>query len=44
MGTQIFTARKGVKVGEDDQGNTYYETRDGKAPLVIFMANVRQAG
>jgi hypothetical protein len=22
LGTQIFTARKGVKVGEDDQGNT----------------------
>ena len=36
LGTQIFTARKGVKVGEDDQGNTYYETRDGKRRWVIF--------
>lgn len=36
LGTQIFTARKGVKVGEDDQGNIYYETRDGKRRWVIF--------
>ena len=24
IGTQVFTARKGTKVGEDDQGNVYY--------------------
>jgi NADH:ubiquinone oxidoreductase subunit len=36
LGTQLFTARKGVKVGEDAQGNTYYETRDGKRRWVIF--------
>lgn len=36
LGTQIFTARKGVKVGEDDQGNVYYQTRDGKRRWVIF--------
>ena len=36
IGTQIFTARHGVKVGEDDQGNVYYQTRDGKRRWVIF--------
>jgi len=36
LGTQLFTARKGVKVGEDDQGNAYYETRDGKKRWVIY--------
>ncbi|MEM9522518.1 MAG: NADH-ubiquinone oxidoreductase subunit NDUFA12 family protein, partial [Pseudomonadota bacterium] len=36
LGTQLFTARKGVKVGEDAQGNIYYETRDGKRRWVIF--------
>ena len=36
IGTQIFTARKGVKVGEDDQGNVFYETRDGSRRWVIF--------
>ncbi|MEL7343742.1 MAG: NADH:ubiquinone oxidoreductase subunit NDUFA12 [Pseudomonadota bacterium] len=36
LGTQLFTARKGVKVGEDSQGNMFYETRDGKRRWVIF--------
>lgn len=36
LGTQIFTARKGVKVGEDDQGNVFYQTRDGKRRWVIY--------
>ena len=36
LGTQIFTARKGVKVGKDDQGNTFYQTRDGKRRWVIY--------
>jgi NADH:ubiquinone oxidoreductase subunit len=36
LGTQIFTARKGVKVGEDDQGNTFYRSRDGKRRWVIY--------
>lgn len=36
LGTQLFTARKGVKVGEDDEGNIYYQTRDGKRRWVIF--------
>ena len=36
LGTQLFTARKGVKVGEDDQGNRFYQTRDGKRRWVIY--------
>lgn len=40
LGTQIFTARKGVKVGEDEQGNVFYETRDGKRRWVIYNGEV----
>ncbi len=36
LGTRLFTWRKGVKVGEDDQGNKYYETRDGKRRWVCY--------
>ena len=40
LGTQLFTARKGVKVGEDAQGNVYYQTRDGKRRWVIYNGEV----
>ena len=40
IGTQLFTARKGRKVGEDDQGNTYYQTADGKRRWVIFKGEM----
>ena len=36
LGTQLFTWRKGVKVGEDSQGNVFYTTRDGKRRWVIY--------
>jgi NADH:ubiquinone oxidoreductase subunit len=36
LGTQVFTWRKGVRVGEDDQGNVFYQTRDGKKRWVIY--------
>ena len=36
LNTQLFTARRGVKVGEDDQGNIYYQTRDAKKRWVIY--------
>jgi NADH:ubiquinone oxidoreductase subunit len=36
INTQLFTWRKGEKVGEDDQGNRFYQTRDGKRRWVIF--------
>ncbi len=34
--TQFWTWRHGQKVGEDDQGNIYYQTRDGKRRWVIY--------
>ncbi len=36
LGTQLFTWRKGVKVGEDDQGNVFYRTQDDSKRWVIF--------
>ncbi|MBL9060503.1 MAG: NADH:ubiquinone oxidoreductase subunit NDUFA12 [Mangrovicoccus sp.] len=36
IGTQIYTSRHGVKVGEDEQGNIYYQTRDAKRRWVIY--------
>ena len=36
LGTQLFTWRNGVKVGEDQQGNVFYQTRDGKRRWVIY--------
>jgi len=36
FGTRLFTSRKGVKVGEDDQGNFYYRQKDGHRRWVIY--------
>ena len=36
LNTRFFTWRNGVKVGEDDQGNIYYQSRDGKRRWVIY--------
>ena len=36
LNTQFFTWRKGKKVGEDDAGNIFYQTADGKRRWVIF--------
>jgi len=36
LNTQFFTWRKGVRVGEDDAGNVFYETSDRKRRWVIF--------
>lgn len=36
LNTQLYTWRKGVKVGEDGEGNVYYRSRDGKKRWVIF--------
>ena len=35
-GTQFYTWRKGQKVGEDNQGNVFYQSKDGKKRWVIF--------
>ena len=36
LGTRIYTWRKGERVGEDEGGNAYYQTRDGKRRWVIY--------
>ena len=36
FGTRLFTSRKGVKVGEDDQGNIYYQEKNGHRRWVIY--------
>ncbi|MEM9970433.1 MAG: NADH:ubiquinone oxidoreductase subunit NDUFA12, partial [Pseudomonadota bacterium] len=36
IGMEIFTRRKGVKVGEDDQGNKFYRSKDGDRRWVIY--------
>ena len=40
LGTQIFTARRGVKVGEDRAGNVFYQTKDGKRRWVIYNGEI----
>ncbi|EPX86482.1 NADH:ubiquinone oxidoreductase 17.2 kD subunit [Rubellimicrobium thermophilum DSM 16684] len=35
-GTQLWTRRHGVKVGEDEFGNIYYRSRDGRRRWVIY--------
>ena len=35
-GTRVFTARKGKKVGEDEHGNQFYQTADGKLRWVTY--------
>ena len=36
LGTQLWTWRKGVKVGEDVEGNIFYKNRDDTRRWVIF--------
>lgn len=36
LGTQLFTLRKGKKVGEDAEGNKYFENKDGSRRWVIY--------
>ena len=36
LGTQFFTWRNGEKVGEDSQGNIFYQSKDGAKRWVIF--------
>lgn len=35
-GTRLFTLRKGIPVGEDEFGNTYYRERNGTRRWVIY--------
>ncbi|PWE30465.1 NADH:ubiquinone oxidoreductase subunit NDUFA12 [Maritimibacter sp. 55A14] len=36
LNTQLYTWRKGRRVGEDAEGNIFYQTADGKKRWVIF--------
>lgn len=36
LGTRVFTWRSGTKVGEDEQGNVFYQSRDGAKRWVIY--------
>ncbi len=36
FGTRLFTSRKGEKVGEDSQGNTYFREKNGHRRWVIY--------
>ena len=36
IGTQLYTWRKGVKVGADESGNVFYTSQDGNRRWVIY--------
>ncbi len=36
IGTLLWSARKGSKVGEDEFGNRYFQSRDGQRRWVIY--------
>ncbi|MDP5220291.1 NADH:ubiquinone oxidoreductase subunit NDUFA12 [Ruegeria sp. 2205SS24-7] len=36
LNTRIYTSRKGIKVGEDDEGNVFYKNADDSQRWVIF--------
>jgi len=40
LNTQLYTWRRGVKVGEDAQGNAFYTTADSKRRWVIYAGEV----
>jgi NADH:ubiquinone oxidoreductase subunit len=40
LNTQLFTWRKGAKVGEDDQGNRYFRNHDDSKRWVIFNGDM----
>ena len=36
IGTRVWTARKGQKVGEDEFGNVFYQNADGSRRWVLY--------
>lgn len=40
LGTRLFTWRKGTKVGEDAEGNQYYQSKDGARRWVIYNGEI----
>jgi len=40
IGTKLWTSRNGQRVGEDEQGNVFYQTSDGVRRWVIYNGEV----
>ena len=40
LGTQLYTWRKGRRVGEDAEGNVFYQNADGSRRWVIYNGEV----
>ncbi len=40
IGTQFFTWRRGKRVGQDEQGNVFYQTKDGQRRWVIYNGSI----
>jgi NADH:ubiquinone oxidoreductase subunit len=40
LGMRLWTNRHGQKVGEDDAGNIFYQSKDGKRRWVIYNGEV----
>ena len=40
LGTQLYTWRKGVKVGEDSAGNIFFRDKEDRRRWVIFNGEV----
>ncbi len=40
LGTWLHVRRHGVQVGEDEQGNRFYQSRDGKRRWVIYNGEI----
>ncbi len=40
LNTRLFTRRKGIKVGEDEQGNVYYRNADDSKRWVMYNGEI----
>ncbi|APZ51294.1 NADH:ubiquinone oxidoreductase subunit NDUFA12 [Salipiger abyssi] len=40
LNTRLWSSRNGQRVGEDEQGNTFYQTKDGKRRWVIYNGEI----
>ena len=40
LNTLIWSRRHGQRVGEDEQGNTFYQTKDGSRRWVIYNGEI----
>jgi NADH:ubiquinone oxidoreductase subunit len=40
LGTRIFTSRHGEKVGEDESGNVFYQSKGGERRWVIYNGEI----